>query len=691
MAACGGGGSSVGAENPGDSSGSNPSGSDNQPNSPDSPPGDTSSPPDDSTGSPDDSTGSPPGDSTPTPDSDGLAISANPTRLQFKTFLSTQYQSQSQQMHVTFIGDGVLIGYAPNVPAPNWLQVEQENIVAPSGQFDLPVTVLPVQEQGLGTYTTSLRLVTGKLATNVSRFIDVPVQLSILTPPPIYTGGVTFNALTTDAGLPAPKTINLNFGGYTNPTFEVSLQNANSLASSWVSVTTSVADRTITIAINSAQPVGSYKASLLVRYSASGAAGLATIPIQYDVIAGAPQISYVVPNAIYDSVATDIVVRGAGFALSPVQSVTVGGMSALSFHVVDDSQIMARLPAIATPGDQTVQVQLANAQSASYPVTIKAPPPAIAGNLYLGEWNRKARFDSLHDAILVGGSHTLFRVQVVDGSWQVVAQRPIAGGRELGIESFDLTPDSRFIVHAEKDTIKMLDAVTLQDAGSFTLPDIAGLPPERYETTSVEAILNTGEILVGLYGGNTGTLYTLQLTNKILTATTHTLYLTMVARDSMRTRALLANNNTGRDGFTGFFFGAGVPDLRAATLPDRVVYGNRFAISRDSTRVVLNDSLYDGAFNVLGDLKDPAVFNYSIELSPDGRRAYFISAGDGTIRSFDVSGPPPFTSSPYTTFPSYSYYGTFPNSQITPDGGMMILDGGQTNDAETRLTIVPLP
>jgi hypothetical protein len=237
----------------------------------------------------------------------------------------------------------------------------------------------------------------------------------------------------------------------------------------------------------------------------------------------------------------------------------------------------------------------------------------------------------------------------------------------------------------------MLDAVTLQDAGSFTLPDVPGLPPSGYESTSVEAILNTGEILLGLYGPNTGTLYTVQLTNKILTATTHTLYLTMVERGSMRTRAVLANNDSSRDEFTGFFFGAGVPDLPAAGLPDRVVFGNRFATNRDSTRVVLNDNLYDSAFNLLGELRDPAAINYSIELSADGRRAYFISAGDGTIRSFDVSGPPPFTSSIYTTFPSYSYYATFPNSQVTPDGGMMILDGGQTNDAETRLTIVPLP
>lgn len=299
------------------------------------------------------------------------------------------------------------MGYAPNVVPPAWLSVTQSTVESPTGQFDLPVIVAPTS-QAIGTYSSSLRFLTGRLSNGTSRFIDVPIQLSIQPPPPVYTGVVLFSATTIDTNAPAQQVIPLDFGIYTNPTFTVTVQDGNSVANPWLTVTSSVANRSIGIAVAGGKPVGTYKASLIVHYHASGATGTSTIPIQYDVTAGAPQVNYVVPNAIYRNVATDVIVRGAGFSLSTVQSVSIGAASA-TFNVVNDTQINARFPAMTVAGSQALLVQMTNgAQSVTYPVVVKQPPPAIAGNIDIGEASSKARFDSLHDAIIVAGRKRCF-------------------------------------------------------------------------------------------------------------------------------------------------------------------------------------------------------------------------------------------------------------------------------------------
>jgi hypothetical protein len=329
-----------------------------------------------------------------------------------------------------------------------------------------------------------------------------------------------------------------------------------------------------------------------------------------------------------------------------------------------------------------------SALSVSSTILAKQRPQTAFGNLALSDATNTARFDSTHDAIIVAGPNTVFRVQLIGGTWQVVTQRT------LSIGSFDLSPDSRYIAYANGATIKTIDAVTLQDVASYSLPNMPGLPSYGYSNPSVLEILNNGSVLLGLYGPNSGILYTFQLTNQTLASTGQNLYRAMVRRDDSGSKAFIASNGFGGRTSNGFYLasdGSYVPE----TMPSGDIAGNYFALSGKGNRIWLNNNLYDASYTLLGTVNnDSSMYNYDAALSPDGRKAYLVRAGYGMIRTYDASTAPPYAvSGSDITFPAYSYYAAGPTSQVVPDGSMMILNGGwiDSGTREQHLMIIPLP
>jgi hypothetical protein len=79
-------------------------------------------------------------------------------------------------VHVNFVGDGVVVGYAPGVQQPSWLGVSTLGNTNTTADFALTVTT----NLAPGTYTTSLRFVTGREDGTALRSVDLPVSYTVV-------------------------------------------------------------------------------------------------------------------------------------------------------------------------------------------------------------------------------------------------------------------------------------------------------------------------------------------------------------------------------------------------------------------------------------------------------------------------------------------------------------------------------
>lgn len=111
------------------------------------------------------------------------SISSNTSTLSFTAHPSSGPLTQDATL--TFTGDGVIVGFAPGVSVPSWLQIIDNGLVAANqASFSLSVDAGGLAE---GTYQTSVRFLTGKIppggaledATGIS-YVDIPVKLKVV-------------------------------------------------------------------------------------------------------------------------------------------------------------------------------------------------------------------------------------------------------------------------------------------------------------------------------------------------------------------------------------------------------------------------------------------------------------------------------------------------------------------------------
>ena len=109
----------------------------------------------------------------------GTSISVSPSSLSFKG--SPSSNAQTQNVHVTFDGAGVIVGIPPGMPYPGWLDAQQLGGNATS--VDFAVNVYPYGMPA-GTYTTTLRFVTANVDSNGNvsdvKYKDVPVTMTVI-------------------------------------------------------------------------------------------------------------------------------------------------------------------------------------------------------------------------------------------------------------------------------------------------------------------------------------------------------------------------------------------------------------------------------------------------------------------------------------------------------------------------------
>lgn len=609
------------------------------------------------------------------------AVPAKPLVFEFMRMTTGRMEINTlERLRVTFTGDKLKISYAPGAPVRNWLYIPPEQEGTPSRDFDLPIEAFPTFE-GAGRYETTVRLSAQWADGSGASHVDVPLAMVVHDAPSLYNGTISFSAR--EGELPAARVVSLDVGTIPNLVITAVPDNGNSVAAQWMDVTLDGSQ--LSVRPKAGARPGHYEGFVKLSYSAFGGASSKRVPVVFDVVGTKAAIDYVTASSNRPGELASVIVRGRGFTLNPVAQVWLGDVSASSFRVINDTQIVASFAAMPAAGTQALRLDTgAGTVEAAAVLNVEAVPAAVAGNIDLKEPVYVTRRDAYSGAIVVSTAQHLYRLEQVDGAWKITASKAHNG------ESFAFSPDYKQLVVVYPTHLELLDATTLVSLRQLDLPN-AETGGRGFQYVSLYEVMNNGDMLLGVQPAapNGGVMAIYHLANQTFTRLSRDLNFPMVRATDMRDRLFFAANRNEGTPFKGVYR-ADSGAFEATALPAAGVYSNRFAYSGDGSFVLLNDYLYAINGSSAVDVLTPQTMG-ELSLSPDGQRLYAVNVDAGKITVF-VRAASQWVTDRVITFPAYSYYAAGPSTIVTPDGKAMILYGGWRtgSDRETRVVIVPL-
>lgn len=634
------------------------------------------------------------------------SISSSRSALNFSVFRRSdgsygkQAPADTLSVHIAFNGDGVLIGFAPGVPQPSWLKLpfaSSTPITAPDKQVDVSIGV---DAKGLsgGTYSTSLRFVTGTLGNSASMtYIDLPVRVTVLNAPVVYSGPMLeFDAK--EGQVSGSQSLSLNFGALTSVKVSTSAGNANSIGANWMAVKLDEKDdRKVTVALKPETIAGMYEGYAVVKYTSQGTSDEKLIPVRLKVAAaGRPAVDYASPPLQYLNKPGSVIVRGRGFASSPLNGVTLGAQAASTFTVVNDTEIVARFDKLAAEGRWPVQLQFASGTvSAPGMIDVHAPLTLVGLDLDLGEGINRTTYDARRQNLLVKTEGHLLRLAQVDGAWKTVASVVMPRYAQ-----FDYTPDYNQVLVTAPNGFELLDAETLQSIRMIDLPNATTGGVGGFASVSLEGIVNNGDVVLALRetSSATETFAVFKLSNQTLGKTTLMTPYRAALPSYFRDRLLFIQRlaQWGETGFVGFYsaeLGGFVP----LALPINTGTEGQYSLSANGNLVELTNDIFDinaGLKKTTIQFPDGIDSNGSVRISSDGAMVYFVSETDGYIKAYSLSGGALSAAGKYQ-FAPFHWYAGGTQTYLTPDNQAMILAGGMMGGAsgaglERRVVVMPL-
>jgi hypothetical protein len=143
--------------------------------------------------------------------SDDTSISVAPTSVSFN-ITEGDTPPAATIVHINFVGDGVVVGYAPGVSQPSWLSVVQVGTATQTGvDFGLAVS----DTTTVGSRSTSVRFVTGRKDGTAVKTFDLPVTYTITASNlaiSTSTASLSFSAIAGGA-VPAPQPVDVAYNG----------------------------------------------------------------------------------------------------------------------------------------------------------------------------------------------------------------------------------------------------------------------------------------------------------------------------------------------------------------------------------------------------------------------------------------------------------------------------------------------
>ena len=109
--------------------------------------------------------------------SKNYTINADVSTISFSNEIITEFD-HSIAINITFEGDGLLVGYAPDSAPVGWLAFRTENLTANSATIYVDLT--QADQINIGKYLTKLRFSTGELSENSTTLVHHDIDVSLL-------------------------------------------------------------------------------------------------------------------------------------------------------------------------------------------------------------------------------------------------------------------------------------------------------------------------------------------------------------------------------------------------------------------------------------------------------------------------------------------------------------------------------
>lgn len=577
---------------------------------------------------------------------------------------------------------GVVIGTLPGTTLPSWL-----NVSASGNSSPVTMTVSAnASSLTLGSYTTTLRLVSGTKNLNVIDIVDVPVTLNVLDNVAVSPYAVNFGMNVGDTAAGGMQTVNLTQSGSVIMPIGVNVP----MTASWLQAAITSNDVQFTLTnVAASLPVGAYAADVAI----SHIYGSSTVRV--GLIVNATGVNFVTPYVATTSQAGDVIIRGHGFAALTKPTVNFGIQAASVAKVVSDSEIRATHPALAA-GKYSVGVSDATTTLTSKAVLVVKNAPAYSYSaMPVTTQSHQLVYDAEREAIYAVEpvSDVVQRFTFNGTNWALATTWSTGVSGTFDCCSLTLSADGKTLYIFRNNLIYPVNLDTNVRGAAIDL-----FPFTR--SMGIPSTLNDGSLLVNSTFNNylfrfeplTGGM--IPLSNSFRYANS----LNFASADGSRALLPYAAYGTVTQPTEPLtYYDAGTENLVTTGLQTRDLV-NVFSINTTATRSILwhlgsiaQHRVYDANFNVLGSLSifdnSLAINDIASVISPDGNRAYTYNNTTGKLQVFDLNSPDGLGGFNEIGTGSVlaDHAGTDPRMLVTPDGGLIFIIGN------TNMLVVPAP
>lgn len=641
-----------------------------------------------------------PGDGTHV---DALVVSAAYLDLLVLT-QSDQYQRRDISVHVGYVGDGVLVGYAPGVTPASWLTFSGAvQSAGPNSQFDLPITLNPVSINE-GFYKTTLRFVSGYADGRINGIVDVPIYLSVQTAPPVYRGDLVVGGyLGKLAGL--ARTLPLDFGGMVPDRVTPVLRSEMGAADQWLSTEWDAQTSQLTARVQPGLKVGTYAGFIDVNYTIHGAPGLSPIPFKIVVQADAPFVDRAAPSYVYAQGSSTLVVRGHGLRKASAAEVTLGGVAASQVTIVSDSEIRALFNNPPPEGQYALQVVLDGQATALGDVAVIGRPIYTRQDILppCTSDSGDVIFDPRRGNLIGFCDDTYYVMAQRGGAWSTVASRKLdyTGYAGWFRSKTLLTADQKYLVASGPAQLILLDPATLQTIETRPLPKF-WLNSAGYGYLWLEAALNSGKIILTISGVGQ-VYYAYDLDNQTLSRTQQLSQGAQIvnANASAASRSTLQllnyksadQPNPGSmdpELFTVTYFAAPASWSSSSAFPPSSPDGRKVALygyRADNELFTLHET---ATLAPLGSIINATRYSAPVlRFTESGDELFVVDGGQGRFDIYGAGLNDTGLKRAYT-FERYNAAGSLNRFEITPDQGAVILYGATNGNGSGSLPSIKI-
>lgn len=514
----------------------------------------------------------------------------------------------------------VLFGYPPGTTIPTWLNITTTNTSSPI-LLNLSVNTYSL---AVGTYTTTVRIVSQNLSGGVVDIVDIPVTLNVGDTVSASPSTLSFSTNLGEAPTISSKTVNLIQSGKVLTPTSVSV----SAGTSWLQATINNND----IVISTTSDVLTFSSGgSVANVSITHPFGTTIVPVNLYI--NQRPFSFVTPYIGTTNVASNVIIRGSGFLAINSPTIKFGSIDATSSSVVSDSEIHATYPAIATKGTYPITISgtgsdtLLNAE-----LVIQDPPTypdstitrlnngTISGMVYDAERSNLYIADNTNGFI---ERYHYDGIQWNADELAVSAVKGIALSPD-GIELLAMSDD--YVVHVNGDSFAITALIPAPYISNFSTAASTNLNHIAIANDGIASIMTEASVLSG-----NDIAYSYNILSRTFTGIPNTLlsYSQDVAVTADGSRVIAVGTAGSLLAQTVYY------DASSQSYVGTSLYQNSTEIimNADGTRWLSGSAVYDETFSLVGNMTDTlnAAFNLV------GHALYVYSDIDGLLHKYDVT------------------------------------------------------